>query len=448
MRQLRRLSRPLLLSALLAIAVAGLASTASAQAANSADRLIMWVDCGDLVNMTDSQIDYWHSLGVDGFVCESGRLWGMGGTHRFTGNLSALGTSASYSFEKSLYDSNIVGRLKARGMSANLAVYLTNYYNTSTPLDDWFDDSGWSGTVLPDMSDLAAAAKSLGFAGIAFDNELYTQVGGAQSASWGWNYLGNTHTETQVRAQARLRGQQIMQALLQQYPGIEIAVYGAKFPQSWGEDVQKLVNGASNAFANNLDINFLDGLSGASGYSAIRLYDAEFYKTASPGSWQGALQYDFNGLYSLFSQPLSNWSYASAHVFLSPFSWIDPGPCTCAFDDAQSPTYVATQLNYFRNWGMGGEFANYAYNSLTAFDYSPYAGAMTSASSPGVVDSTQPTISVNPASVAADGQSAAVSGSAGDDYAVRDVRWSTSGGASGTAPMTWNVGPGSSSTST
>ncbi len=88
-----------------------------------------------------------------------------------------------------------------------LGVKLTNYYNPSTPLLDWFDRRGWKAKVLPKLGDVAAAAKLLGFAGIAFDQEMYPQKGGAQTATWEWDYPGNTHSEARgARAGPPARG--------------------------------------------------------------------------------------------------------------------------------------------------------------------------------------------------------------------------------------------------
>ena len=85
---------------------------------------------------------------------------------------------------------------------------LVNAFNTTTPLAQWFDDSTWSNEVLPEIKNLAAAATAR-LAGISFDQELY-DLSGNGTATWNWDYTGNTHTEGQVGAEVRLRGQQVM----------------------------------------------------------------------------------------------------------------------------------------------------------------------------------------------------------------------------------------------
>ena len=174
-------------------------------------RLILWVGCEqDVVSLTDGELDEWKSRGVDGFVCMGERLRDLGGSQDFTGNPAAGLNSSNYRLQRALRDSNVVERAAARGMKMYLGVKLTNYYNPSTPLLDWFDGRGWKTKVLPKLGDVAAAAKLLGFAGIAFDQEMYPQQGGAQTATWEWDYPGNTHSEAQVREQARRRGAEAM----------------------------------------------------------------------------------------------------------------------------------------------------------------------------------------------------------------------------------------------
>ena len=106
-------------------------------------RLILWVGCEtDVVNLTDGELDEWKSRGVDGFVCMGERLRDLGGSQDFTGNPAAGLNSSNYRLQRALRDSNVVERAAARGMKMYLGVKLTNYYNPSTPLLDWFDRPG------------------------------------------------------------------------------------------------------------------------------------------------------------------------------------------------------------------------------------------------------------------------------------------------------------------
>jgi hypothetical protein len=328
-------------------------------------------------------------------------------------------------------------------MKAYLGAYLVNYYNKATPLRDWFDDAGWSGGVLPAVGNMAAAAKMLGFAGLAFDQELYPQSGGAATASWDWNYPGNQRSQQQVRAKAKQRGEQLMTRIVSAFPGAELAAYDVQFPETWGEVVQKEVNGYANVYANRLDIDFWDGLSSVNGYGAIRLFDATFYKTPHVGTWDSALNYHYNRLYGYLSRRLSNWSYAAGRFHVSPFSWIGPGPCGCAFEQPRPPDYVAKQLMAFRKWGTGGEFADYSHARLGTFDFSPYVSTMSAASTPAVVDTEAPALGVEAAGTARTANaSTRLQGTSGDNLAVRVVRWASDRGHRGVARTTWKVTSG------
>jgi hypothetical protein len=411
----------------------------TAAPANSADALIFWTDCTQLVELSDAELDKWKSWGVDGFVCMHGKLRHMGGSQDFTGDPRASLVGSNYDFQRRMRDTDIVGRMRARGMKVYLGLKLVNYYNKASPLKDWFDNRGWSDLVLPKIADAAAAARQLGFAGVALDQELYPQQGGATTASWDWNYPGNTHSEAQVRAKARRRGRELMSVMTANFPGLELMAYYVHLPDTWAELVQLKVNGIEHAMDKLLHIDFWDGLTSVEGYGAIRLVDAIFHKTPHLGkNWEPALQYHYNKLYSYLSRRLSNWDYASSRLFVSPFSWIDAGPRSSAFDSARTPAHVATQLAAFRKWGMGGEFTNYAYAGLRGFDYTPYVSAMQAASTPAVVDAAPPFLVVNPAR-AASVASLALDGTVTDNLAIRFVRWQNDRGDRGTAQLTWDV---------
>jgi hypothetical protein len=445
-RRARLRNRLALAFAAMVLAICALGPSAPAARAqagtptDSADGMIFWLSCDRIAQLTDAQLDEWKSRGVDGFVCMAGHLRNMGGTQDFTGDPTNLLTGSNYALQRQLRDSNIVGRANARGMKMYLGAKLVNYYNRATPLSDWFDDAGWSQTVLPKISDLAGAAKLLGFAGVAFDQELYPQVGNVEEATWDWNYPGNTHTEAEVRAEARDRGEQVMSAILGAFPGAELIAYDVQFPETWEAEVQDVVNDEQDAYAARLDINFWNGMTSVDGYGAIRLVDAIFYKSPHIGTWDSALQYNANRLAALLSKQFSNWDYASSRVYLSPFSWIDPGPSSSEFDDAHSPDYVRDQLLAFRKWGMGGEFANYVYDqNLQTFDYTPYVSAMQEASTPAVVDSEPPTLAVTQ-SDGAPGSAGTIAGTAHDNLAVWAVRWQDDLGRSGVAQLSWDTG--------
>jgi hypothetical protein len=430
---------PVLVCAVIAGAL-GFPADATSDSGNAASRVVFWTGCDEVAALTDAELDEWRARGAGGFACLATQLRGMGGTQDFTGAPAANLSGANYELQRRLRDSRIAQRAKARDMKLYLGIYLVNYWNTSTPLADWFDESGWSNLALPKMRDLAGAASQLGFAGLAFDQELYPQHDGTASATWDWDYPGNTRSEQVVRAKARQRGRQLMAAMVDAFPGLELLAYDTKLPESWGERVQEHVNDDESAYKSALFIDFWDGLSSVEGYRAIRLSDATFYKTPHLGNWDSAFQYHYNSQYSYLSRRLSNWEYASSRLYISPFSWIDEGPCTCPYDDAQSVEHVATQLQAFRRWGMGGEFANYVAEGLDSFDYGPYLSALQGATQPGDADVETPKLTLSATSSSPDALS--LTGTATDNLAVRAVRWRTDQGHSGAAQMRWKVRSG------
>jgi len=384
---------------------------------------VFWTDCPEVASLSDAELVDWKARGVDGFVCEVGQLPGLGGTHEFRTYLHA---------------SDIARRAQRRGLKMYLGFHAVNYWNTVTPLKKWFDDTGWSTVVLPEVRRLAASAKRLGFAGLAVDQELYPQAGGATTASWDWDYKGHRHTEREVRAKVTQRGRELMRAMVKGFPRLQVAAYNTQLPQSWEEAVQEGINGLPNVFDEDVRIDLWNGLSSVKGYTAIRWWDAIFYKTPhlSGATWDTALQYNANRVYSLLSRRFTNWAYASSRLHLSPFGWIDAG--ATEFQAARSPEYVADQLSAFRRWGAGGEFANFAYRDLRDFDYTPYLPGMRDASAPGTVDAEPPRLSLT-STRSVGRRRVALTGVATDNFAIRAVRWRSDLGSSGVARLTWQV---------
>jgi hypothetical protein len=415
-----------------------------AEASNSADAMIFWVNCAELAQLSRADLDRLIRDGVDGFVCMTGRLHTMGGTSRFTGDLGASLAGASYELQRSLRRSAVV---KAAG-TGRLRLYLgfkaADYYNLRTPFKDWFDDAAWSRGVLKPVRELAAAARSLGFAGVALDQELYPADERAVTASWNWDYPGSDRPESVVRAQVERRGRQLMTAMLAGYPGLELVAYDSVVPGSWAEKVQEVINDKPGAFAHDVRVDLWAGLSSVPGYAAIRWLDAILYKSPHIGKdWSVALEYNANSIYSLVSRRFPKPGYAASRLQVTPFSWIDEGPSDSPFDDAREPAHVADQLAAFRAWGTGGMFGNYAYRGPVGFDYGPYADAMRSASTPGVVDREPPALSVtSPAgggTIDATDDHVELAGTAHDNYAIRLVRWYDAKDRFGTAELVWEA---------
>jgi hypothetical protein len=139
---------------------------------NSADRLVFWTRCDDVAALTDADLDEWSNRGVDGFVCMVTYLHGLGGTHAFTGD-ETVPRNRAYALQRRLSDTDLAARARQRGMKLYLGFYASSTHSLATPFADWFDDRSWRRDVLPRVNELAAAARQLGFAGLARDQELY-----------------------------------------------------------------------------------------------------------------------------------------------------------------------------------------------------------------------------------------------------------------------------------
>ena len=358
----------------------------------------------------------------------TGRLRNLGGAQDFSGDPDASLAGANYTLQRSLRDSRIVERTKARGMKLYLGVKLANYYNDATPLKEWFDDAGWSRDVLPKMRDLAAAAELYGFAGIALDQELYPAEGGVATATWAWDYPGNTRSEAQVRAKARQRGAELMGAILDGFPGAELVVYHFDFPGDWNDVVQEEVNDDENVGRGPAAHRLLGRDDERRRLRRDPLLRLDLLQGPAPRQLgQRAHLQRQPGPRDLLAPLFELGLRIRARLHLTVQLDRRGTDHASSFDDARSPEHVAEQLLAFRKWGMGGEFANYAYAPLADFDYSPYVPAMQAGSKPGRVDDVEPTLEVTETA------GPTIEGTAHDNLAIRAVRWRDDRGRSGVA---------------
>lgn len=86
---------------------------------------------------------------------------------------------------------------------------------------DFWDDGAWSITAR-NFANIAKVAKSLGFKGLIYDNEEYLPK---KWMNYGESYKNPAYDLNQHRDQVMLRGKQIMQAVTQEFPAIEIFTY-------------------------------------------------------------------------------------------------------------------------------------------------------------------------------------------------------------------------------
>ena len=227
--------------------------TGDAQASDavddSADGLIFWVGCEqDVVTLTDAELDEWKSRGVDGFVCMVEPPAGPGrqpGLHRRPGG--GLEPS-NYELQRALRDSDVVERAAARGMKMYLGV---QPHQLLQPVDTA------AGLVRrPRLVDSRCcrsrrrwrAPRSCSASpGSPSTRRCTRRRAARQTATWSWDYPGNTHSEAEVRAQgapARGRGDGRDPRRLSRAPSSRSI--DAFFPGDWRELVQEEVNGLTD----------------------------------------------------------------------------------------------------------------------------------------------------------------------------------------------------------
>lgn len=85
---------------------------------------------------------------------------------------------------------------------------------------DVFDDAAWN-TTIENFRIMARAARDAGFVGIFFDNEQYK----GRWLDYPEDYVNPTHSLEEYRERTRLRGSQIMQAVVSEFPEVVFLVY-------------------------------------------------------------------------------------------------------------------------------------------------------------------------------------------------------------------------------
>ena len=178
-----------------------------------------------------------------------------------------------------------------------------------------------------------------------------------------------------------------------------------------------------------------DGMTSVDGYAGIWFYDETFNKdtgltSGNAQTWNSALTYEYNSLFSLFSQDFTNWSYAADHVFLSPSAWIDGDVANEGqWAAPRSPAYVATQLQAFRNLGNGRRVHRLRICLAERLRLQPLRQCPAGRCDARAVDGTPPALSI--VNETTTGNTVSLSGTSSDSYAIRDVRYTSSSGASG-----------------
>ncbi|HKS16377.1 MAG TPA: hypothetical protein VJU16_03640, partial [Planctomycetota bacterium] len=119
-------------------------------------------------------------------------------------------TTAPVTYENALWVMSPMATLAFTNLTQNLGLI----QGSSPP--DFFDD--WS-VPIQNFANVARAAKDTGLKGLCFDNEQYSAPWGDYSAQ---TKYAATKSLADYQAQARLRGRQVMEAMVAQFPDIVV----------------------------------------------------------------------------------------------------------------------------------------------------------------------------------------------------------------------------------
>ncbi len=163
----------------------------------------------------------------------------------------------------------------------------------STPVGDIYDDNKWNVTI-NNFANLAKAAKETGLQGIFFDNEEYF---GATMM-----YPDNcaNHTVKECQEQARVRGKQIMEAIINEWSNVElIALHGPYLSENKTADYLDSVGIPYNnvAWANELKSSFVIGMVEAVvGTNALLIDGGEIYQARTLKNFQDIKYWQKEGM--------------------------------------------------------------------------------------------------------------------------------------------------------
>jgi hypothetical protein len=158
---------------------------------------------------------------------------------------------------------------------------------------DLFDDRAWAITV-ENWRLMARAAREAGFVGIFFDDEEYT----GHWLNYPEDYDNPTHSLEEYQAQTRLRGTQIMEAIVGEFPDIVLLAYHGPY-LSEPKTPETVIAGQAGPgdtsdLTGSLFVGFLQGL----GPDATLVDGGEVYAYRTPSDFSQSYQWRKHGIAS------------------------------------------------------------------------------------------------------------------------------------------------------
>ena len=352
-----------------------------------------------------------------------------------------------------------------------------------------FSDSDWS-WIIASFANLAKACKDTGLAGIVIDNEIYSD---SNPPYFDYPnplyYAGKTKQEAHL--QSRLRGKQVMEAIISQFPNAAVLVMHGPYTSCWVSNAADNSNKAPNppSLVNHcLGIYCID--ERLQGSFAAGIVEGSALQTTSPHSIgiDGGELYDFHDLatfkenyewrkYGILDKAIGKTIFPNYPVLFLDDSlrsiWSKNISISYALYDL-TRSYNPTT----REWGkwtsqtnmnaVRADVANamrladdYVWHYTEDFDWfadpanpegkTPATKEWINAIRQGMldakIDKVAPTISItaptSKATYSSNARTINLSGTAADNYYVKSVVWSKNGGRSGKCTLgvgsTWSA---------
>ena len=250
-------------------------------------------------------------------------------------------------------------------------------------------------SVLPRLADLAGGARSCSASpGLALDQELYGQTGGARPRPG----TGITRATPTPRRRCGRRPRDARRAgdgarCSTAFPEVELAVYHVALPRRLERARRAGGQRRRRTLDDLLHIDFWDGMTSVDGLRGDPLLGRHLLQDPAPsGTWDTALTYNTNQIFATFSRGSSNWD---VRLRAGPPIAVQPGSTPARTPRATSTTpgrrtTSRSSCSRFAKWGTGGEFANYVYGALDPVRLRAVRGRHAGRELAGEVDETEP----------------------------------------------------------
>jgi hypothetical protein len=166
---------------------------------------------------------------------------------------------------------------------------------------DFWDDEVWEITA-QNFAGMAKVAKELGFSGIVYDNEEYRPK---KWHNYGENYRNPAYDLNQHRDQVILRGKQVMEAMVAEFPSIEVFTYHGPYLSEPNYRTPSIILGQAGTWDNyELLGPFFVGLMLGKGDSATIIDGGEVYQYRTKDDFKNS--YEIRK-YEIASEETNSW---------------------------------------------------------------------------------------------------------------------------------------------